>query len=105
MSARERSDCETVSYESPVTSRTPGRSLLHSAALGCDVTQQRCTIFCIVFCVRNAIFVHVLMKFSNYSYLFVSICKGDPVCFVVLRVSVCFLILWGGGFPIWFVLY
>jgi hypothetical protein len=40
-SVRERSDCETVSYESPVTSRTPGRAArCYTAALGCDVTQQ-----------------------------------------------------------------
>jgi hypothetical protein len=43
----------------------------------------------------------VLKKFSNSSYLFAPIRKNDPVCFVVLRVSVLFFVFVKREFSDW----
>jgi hypothetical protein len=55
-------------------------------------------VFCIVFCVRKAILIRILKEFSNSSYFFAAVRKGVPFCFVVLRVCVCILFLWGREF-------
>jgi hypothetical protein len=46
-------------------------------------------IFCIVFVVRNAIFIRVAEKYSNFSYFFTAVRKCGPFCFLLLCVNVC----------------
>jgi hypothetical protein len=48
--------------------------------------------------------MHVCKELGNSSYFFAAICEGGPFRFVVLRVGVCVLFLWG-GFPFRFTLY
>jgi hypothetical protein len=47
------------------------------------------SVLCFV-CERPPLFA-CLKKFSNSSYLFAAVCEGNPFCFLVLRVSVCFI--------------
>jgi hypothetical protein len=39
-----------------------------------------------------------MKEFGDYSYLFAIVCKGDPFCFVALRISVYILLLWESVF-------
>lgn len=48
-------------------------------------------LYCIA-CVESYFYLCVVKEFGDYSYLFATACKGDPFCFVALRISayICF---------------
>jgi hypothetical protein len=49
----------------------------------------------ILYCILCA-----LKKFGNFSYFFTAVCGGDPFCFLVLGVSVCFAFVMEGAFQL-----
>jgi hypothetical protein len=83
----------TVACWTMFTELLPGNALIKSVS-----------IFCVVFCVRKAIFIHVFLKLNNSSYFFDAICKSGPFSFWCW-VSLCMFCFCGGGFSNKFVLY
>jgi hypothetical protein len=55
-------------------------------------------LFYVEFCVEGYFYSYGLKEFSSSPSLFATVCKGDPFCFVVLRVILYVLFLWGKGF-------
>jgi hypothetical protein len=58
--------------------------------------RERCfTMFCIVFCVLNAIFICVFLNnFFYISCIFPAVCESDLFCFSVLWIDVCIFVGW-----------
>jgi hypothetical protein len=72
--------------------------LLCAAAAAVSCLFERTDILCFVLCVEGYFYLYVLKEFSNSPYLSAAVCKGDLFCFVMLRVLLCVLFLWGKGF-------
>jgi hypothetical protein len=50
-------------------------------------------LFLHVLCAAGYFHSCVLKEFNNFSYLVAAACKGDTFCFVVQKVSVCFVLV------------
>jgi hypothetical protein len=55
------------------------------------------SVLCSV-CAEGYFYLHVLKKFSNSSHFFTAVCERNPFCFLVMKVSVLVLFLWGRWF-------